>query len=124
MVHHIAFEISPDLMAAEGRFWLAAGFEEVSAPEALGPGFHWYERNGTQIHLMPTPEPAAPPGRGHVAVVAPELDESMRRIADEGCQVDEARRLWGARRAKAVTPSGHVVELMEAPPEPSARTFP
>ena len=119
MLHHVAIEVAPELMAAEGEFWLAAGFERVPAPEALGEGFDWYEREGTQIHLMETVDPAIPPGRGHTAVVAADIDETVSRLLAGGFDVTEGRQLWGERRVKAVTPTGHVVEFMAAPPAPA-----
>lgn len=102
-------------MAAEGEFWLAVGFARVAAPEGLGEGFDWYEREGTQIHLMAVDDPSPPPSRGHVAVVA-DLDRAIDRLAERGFTVNEGRRLWGERRVKCRTPAGHVVELMAAPP--------
>ena len=116
MIHHVALEVRPEQMAAEGSFWLAAGFTRVPAPEALGAGFDWYEREGTQVHLMETDEPARPPVRGHIAVVAPDFEATLGRLRDSGFDPVEGRKLWGARRAKAVTPAGHLVELMAAPP--------
>lgn len=122
VIQHIAFEISQADMAAEGRFWLAAGFQEVRAPEALGPGYAWYELDGTQVHLMTTEDPATPPTRGHVAVVAPDFEACLARLDQAGFDVREARPLWAARRAKATTPAGNVVELMESPPRPAANS--
>ncbi len=116
MIHHLAIEVRPDQMAAEGEFWRAAGFERVPAPEALGPGYDWYENGGTQIHLMETAEPTEPPARGHVAIVAREIGAAIERLEAGGFEVREGRRLWGERRIKTVTPSGQVVELMAAPP--------
>ncbi len=120
MLHHVALEVQPDRMAAEGEFWRAAGFSRVPAPEALGPGYDWYEREGTQIHLMETAEPAMPPSRGHIAVVAPDIERTLDRLEAAGFEATEGRRLWGERRAKATTPSGYVVELMAAPPASAA----
>ncbi|MDQ5894673.1 MAG: hypothetical protein QG596_934 [Actinomycetota bacterium] len=119
MLHHVAIEVAPELMAAEGEFWLAAGFERVPAPEALGGGFDWYEREGTQIHLMETTDPALPPQRGHIAVATPDIGETIARLEAGGFAVTEGRQLWGERRVKAVTPAGHVVEIMAAPPAPA-----
>lgn len=121
MIHHVAFEIRPDLIEAEGRFWAAAGFEPVPAPEALGPGFAWYEKDGTQVHLMETAEPAPPPRRGHVAVVAADIGSTVSRLEGAGFTVSESRRLWGERRVKATSPAGHVVEFMAAPPRGGER---
>ena len=119
MIHHVAVEVRPEQMAAEGEFWLAAGFRSVAAPEALGTGYDWYEREGSQIHVMKTTDPTMPPTRGHVAVVAPDFDATLARLAAGGFEAAETRNLWGARRAKAKTPAGHVVELMEFPPDPA-----
>lgn len=120
MLHHIAMEVSPGDLAAEGRFWLATGFQRVPAPDALGEGFDWYESGGTQIHLMKTAEPARPPDRGHVAIVAPDIEATIERLRSEGFEVREGRQLWGERRFKTMSPAGHVVELMAAPPAPRA----
>jgi hypothetical protein len=120
MIHHVAMEVAPELMGAEGEFWVAAGFQRVAAPEALGAGFDWYERGGTQIHLMETADPSTPPARGHVAVVASEFEVTLARLSAGGFAAGETRNLWGARRAKAKTPAGHVVELMEFPPQATA----
>ncbi|MBN8871078.1 MAG: hypothetical protein J0H66_14455 [Solirubrobacterales bacterium] len=117
MLHHVALEVRPADIAAEGEFWSAAGFEKAAAPRSLGEGYDWYEREGTQIHLMETAEPSKPAARGHVAVVAPEFDETVTRLRARGFEVDEGRPHWGARRAKSVTPAGYVVELMEFPPQ-------
>jgi catechol 2,3-dioxygenase-like lactoylglutathione lyase family enzyme len=119
MVHHVALEVRPDLMAAEGKFWVAAGFEPVAAPEGLGAGFDWYEREGTQIHVMAVGQPGEPSRRGHVAIVAPDFEATLARLGEEGFEVSETRNLWGARRAKGRTPAGHLVELMESPPRPA-----
>ena len=116
MLHHVALEVRPEEMAAEGRFWLAAGFEEVPAPSELGEGFSWYEREGTQIHLMETDDPAVPPSRGHVAVVSGDMGATVERLQEAGFEVQEGRKLWGERRVKVRTPAGHLVEIMAAPP--------
>jgi hypothetical protein len=120
MLHHVALEVRPADIGAEGEFWLAAGFERVAAPRSLGEGYDWYEREGTQIHLMETAEPSKPPARGHVAVVTPEFDETVARLRARGFEVSEGSRHWGARRVKSTTPAGHVVELMEFPPRTGA----
>ncbi len=111
-------EVRPGDAEADGRFWSAVGFVEVPVPEALGEGYIWFERSGTQIHLMPHPTPVIP-SRGHVAVVAPEFEDTLARVRSAGFEVEERRQLWGARRAKVVLPSGHTVELMASPPSPA-----
>ncbi|MCB0830285.1 MAG: hypothetical protein KDB64_05135 [Solirubrobacterales bacterium] len=118
MIHHLALEVGPETMSAEGAFWLAAGFKQVRVPESMGPGFAWYEREGTQIHLVETIDPSRPATRGHVAVIAPGFEETLEQLDRDGFQVAEARTIWDARRAKVTTPAGHLVELMEFPPAP------
>lgn len=116
MLHHVAFEVPFPVMAAEGQFWRAAGFIQVPVPETLGRGFDWYEREGTQIHLMGTDDPVDPPASGHVAVVAPDIAEVSGWLEQAGFSVVEGRQLWGERRIKVTTPAGYIVEIMAAPP--------
>ena len=119
MIHHIALETAPHLLAEESHFWQSVGFVEVPLPSGVNGGHSWLEREGTQIHLMADPEPVVPL-RGHVAVVAPDFEATLQRIGEAGFEVREERELWGQRRAKVLTPAGHTVELMAAPPAPAA----
>jgi catechol 2,3-dioxygenase-like lactoylglutathione lyase family enzyme len=96
-----------------------AGFRPVPLPQALGSGYTWFERGGTQIHLMETEDPVVP-ASGHVAVVAPDFDATVERLREAGFEVRPGRELWGEKRAKALTPAGHTVELMATPPAPGA----
>lgn len=121
MLHHAALEISPEHVEGDSRFWVLAGFEEVDVPEALGDGFTWFEKGGTQIHLMEVDEPVHPP-RGHVAIVARDFDETVGRLAEGGFAGEERGRLWGERRVKLTCPSGHVVEIMAKAPPRSAKS--
>ncbi len=115
MFHHVALEVRSDQVAGDSRFWELAGFARVMVPEALGPGFTWFESGGAQIHLVHTDDPMVP-ANGHVAVAAPDFEQTVARLEDEGFEVREGRKLWGARRAKVTCPSGHQVELIEGPP--------
>lgn len=121
MLHHVALEISPDQVADDSRFWSLAGFEQVDVPEALGSGFTWFEKAGTQIHLMEVDAPVIP-ARGHVAIVARDFEETLKRLAEGGFEAEERRQLWGQRRVKLASPSGHQVELMAAAPSRSAKS--
>jgi hypothetical protein len=51
--------------------------------------------------------------------VAGDFQATVDRLTREGFAVEEADQLWGERRAFAVGPAGHRVELMAAPPAPS-----
>ena len=118
MLHHVAIEVAPaDVEAAAGFFELV-GFARVEPPETLAE-FTWLERDGTQIHLMPTEDPTVP-SPGHLAVVAPDFDATVARLRDAGFAVEPRREHWGQPRALAIAPGGHRVELMAAPPEPRA----
>jgi len=121
MLHHVALEISPEHLDADSRFWTLAGFEKVEVPEDLGDGFVWFEKGGTQIHLMPVDNPVIP-SRGHIAVVARDFEETLSRLLEGGFEADERRQLWGQRRVKVTCPSGHYVELMAAAPSRSAKS--
>lgn len=115
VLHHVAIEVNPDAVPEEIAFWTAIGFTEVAAPEMLGKGYTWFERQGTQIHLIHTPHPGVP-ARGHVAVVPPDLETTVDRLRRLGFEVRPGRELWGEPRAKTISPAGHTVELMAAPP--------
>ena len=119
MLQHVSLEIAPDLADDAVSFWELLGFGRVDSPEALGGYVTWLERSGTQIHLIHT-EGGTVPVLGHAAVVVDDFEAAMSRVAEAGHEVEETRSLWGARRAFAVGPGGHRVELMEFAPPPSA----
>ncbi len=119
MLQHVSIEIAPDQVEAAVEFWRLLGFEPVESPEALGGYVTWVERAGTQIHLIHTEE-ASVPALGHAAVVVDDFTEALDGVAAAGHEVSETRELWGARRAFAISPGGHRVELMAAPPPPAA----
>jgi hypothetical protein len=111
-------EVNKRTLSKELRFWTIAGFVQVAVPDVLGSGYAWFEREGTQIHLIAVDEPVVPV-KGHAAIVAPELDLTVERLREAGFEVRNGRELWGAARAKAITPGGHTVELMASPPSDS-----
>jgi len=121
MLHHAALEISPEHVEGDSRFWSLAGFEEVDVPERFGDGFTWFEKGGTQIHLMEVESPSIP-ARGHVAIVARDFNRTLDRLAEGGFTGEERAELWGYRRVKLTCPSGHVVEIMAMPPSRSAKS--
>ena len=118
MLHHVSIEVPPDQGDRSVEFWGLLGFEEVAAPEVLGDSIRWVEREGTQIHLILTDGHTAPV-LGHTAVVTPDIDRTLAALTDAGFEAEENRELWGARRAFAIGPGGHRVELMAFPPPPS-----
>ena len=119
MLQHVSLEVAPDAVEACIGFWELLGFRRVDSPEALGGRVSWVERDGTQIHLIHTEE-ASVPLLGHAAVVVDDFENALERLDAAGHEVTETRQLWNARRAFAIAPGGHRVELMERPPPPSA----
>jgi catechol 2,3-dioxygenase-like lactoylglutathione lyase family enzyme len=116
MLHHVGIEVAPADLERSVEFWQALGFVRVEPPATLTE-FTWLEKDGTQIHLMPTDSPTVPP-RGHVAVIAQDFERALAELTERGFDVDRHREHWGAPRAVATAPGGHRVELMAAPPQP------
>lgn len=119
MLQHVSLEVGPAEVEAAIEFWRLLGFEPVDSPEALGGYVSWLERDGTQIHLIHT-DAATAPVLGHAAVVVDDFEAAVGAVEAAGYDVAEARQLWGARRAFALGPGGHRVELMAAPPPRSS----
>lgn len=115
MLQHVALEVAPEEIEAEIGFWSAVGFMPVEVPQGLGPGTFWLEREETQVHLVSAETPAIP-SSGHAAIVAPDFEETIERLEQGGFEVSRRTEYWGAPRAKVLTPGGHLVELMAAPP--------
>jgi hypothetical protein len=116
VLHHVGIEVAPADVEAAARFFELIGFERVEPPPTLSE-FTWLEREGTQVHLMPTEDPTVP-SPGHLAVVAPDFDATVTRLRDAGFAVEPKRENWGQPRALAIAPGGHRVELMATPPQP------
>jgi catechol 2,3-dioxygenase-like lactoylglutathione lyase family enzyme len=119
VLHHVSLEIAPDEVERTVEFFDLLGFVRIPAPDPIAPFVSWLESGTTQIHLIHTPQPTTPQ-LGHPAVVAEDFDETVRRLRDAGFQVEDADELWSERRSFAVMPGGQRVELMAAPPEPTA----
>lgn len=115
MLHHVSIEVRPDDAERVLEFLALIGFEPVDAPEAIAEYVDWVEREGTQVHLIRTPEPAVQ-HLGHPAFVAPDFVATTAAVRDAGFEFEESRQLWGERRGFATLPGGQKVELMAAPP--------
>jgi catechol 2,3-dioxygenase-like lactoylglutathione lyase family enzyme len=114
-VQHVALETRPADAGELVAFFGLLGFEEVEPPPSLAGRTRWVQRSGTQVHLLLTDDPVAPPS-GHVAVVAPDYDAALQRLRAAGHHVDPRAEHWGAPRAFARAPGGHRVEVMSRPP--------
>ncbi len=114
MLHHVGIEVAPEDIERSVELWQALGFALVEPPASLRE-FTWLERDGTQVHLMPTDEPTVP-SQGHVAVVVADFERTLTIVGTAGFEVERRREHWGAPRARVLAPGGHRVELMAAPP--------
>lgn len=113
-LHHVGIEVAPAEVARAVELFSLLGFERVEPPPSLAE-YTWLQREGTQVHLMPEASPTAAP-RGHLAVVVPDFEATLARLAEHGFEAECRREHWGAARALATAPGGHRVELMAAPP--------
>lgn len=114
MIHHVGIEVHPAEMETAAAFFELIGFQRVEPPPTLRE-YTWLEHEGTQVHLMPEEEPTVP-SPGHLAVVAPDFEATVKQLREHGFTVEPKREHWGEPRALAIAPGGHRVELMAAPP--------
>lgn len=115
MLHHVGIEVAPADIERSVELWQSLGFALVEPPASLAE-FTWLERDGTQIHLMPTESPTVPQ-RGHVAVVVGDFDGTVVALRERGFDLEPRREHWGAPRAVVIAPAGHRIELTAAPPQ-------
>jgi catechol 2,3-dioxygenase-like lactoylglutathione lyase family enzyme len=115
VLQHVAHETREEDVEAVLAFWSLLGFEPVAPPPSLAGRAHWVQRGATQIHLLLTRDPVVPPA-GHTAVVAADYDAALEALRAAGHPVEPRPEHWGAPRAFVTDPSGHVVEVMSAPP--------
>jgi catechol 2,3-dioxygenase-like lactoylglutathione lyase family enzyme len=120
VLHHVSLEVAPGEVERTIEFFELLGFTALPAPDSIAQFVSWLESDGTQIHLIHTPEPTTPV-LGHPAVVAPEFEATTSRLREAGFEVEDADELWGKPRAFALMPGGGRVELMAAPPPPTIR---
>ncbi|MGK2936253.1 MAG: VOC family protein [Solirubrobacteraceae bacterium] len=118
MIHHVAVDVPAGELDAAVAFWALLGFEEVPPPDALRGRWRWVERAGGQLHLRGV-EATAPAGAWHVAVVVPDHEAAIARLAATGFAYEPGSEHWGEPRGKTTAPGGTSVELMAAPPPPT-----
>jgi catechol 2,3-dioxygenase-like lactoylglutathione lyase family enzyme len=116
MLHHVGIEVAPADIERTVELFQLLGFELVEPPATLSE-FTWLEREGTQIHLMPTGSPIVPP-RGHTAIVVADFERTFAALAEHGFEIKRHREHWGVPRAVVIAPAGHRIELMASPPHP------
>jgi catechol 2,3-dioxygenase-like lactoylglutathione lyase family enzyme len=116
MLQHVSVEVHPDQLAACVAFWERLGFERIDPPPLL-QRFTWVQREGTQIHMIPTEEPNLTV-MGHAAVVVDDYDATLDGLREAGFELREGENAWDAQRYFVRDPAGNLVELMERPPLP------
>jgi catechol 2,3-dioxygenase-like lactoylglutathione lyase family enzyme len=114
-LHHVSLEVPPADADRLGELLAAIGFAAIDAPGPLGDAVRWFDGGGTQVHLILT-EGATAPVLGHAAFAVSPFAEVVESLRAAGFEVEEARELWGERRAFVLAPGGHRFELMAAPP--------
>jgi catechol 2,3-dioxygenase-like lactoylglutathione lyase family enzyme len=114
-LHHVSLEVPPGEADRFGELLAAMGFAAIDAPDPLADAVRWFDGDGTQVHLILT-EGATAPVLGHAAFAVAPFAEVLGTIRTAGFEVEEARELWGERRAFVLAPGGHRLELMAAPP--------
>jgi hypothetical protein len=119
VLHHVSIEVHPEHAERVLEFLAMIGFERVDAPAEIAEYVDWVEREGTQVHLIRTPEPAVQ-HLGHPAFVAPDFDATVAAVRGAGFRFEPSRELWGEPRGFARLPGGQKVELMAAAPPASA----
>lgn len=118
MLHHVGLEIAAADLARAREFWRIVGLEEVEPPGSLSGRAVWFESGGdprTQIHLMVTDDPVAPP-EGHAALVVTDYGRAVSELRAADFDVDDRRPHWGSPRCFCRHPGGHRIELMREPP--------
>lgn len=109
MIHHVSLEGHRADADAHRGFWTELGFREVVPAGSLRDRSVWFEREGTQVHVLFADAPVVP-DQGHVAVRVDSLDAL-------DLELEERARHWGERRVFTRAPGGHLVELFEVPPQ-------
>lgn len=118
MLHHVSLEVQPVDRGRFAQLLGLLGFVATEAPVALRADSRWFERGGTQVHLILEADPTVPP-RGHAAFVVDPYPETLATLAAHGFELREARPHWGERRAFVSAPGGHRLELMATSPASS-----
>src|SRR3954447_10607646 len=117
MLQHASLEVPGSQVEECVAFWELLGFTRMEPPPKLRNRFTWVEREGTQIHLIPTEEPVRA-REGHVAIVAVDYEAALSALRDAGFEPYEGENAWNAPRSFVRDPAGHLVEVMSAPPHP------
>jgi catechol 2,3-dioxygenase-like lactoylglutathione lyase family enzyme len=113
-IQHASLPVPAERVEEVARFYCDAfgmtRIENLAGLAWLSFGEH------AHIHLLDASEAAAHPAQ-HVALEVADLNATLERVAGLGGAIEEAPRLWGARRVFVRDPAGNLLELFDSPPE-------
>jgi catechol 2,3-dioxygenase-like lactoylglutathione lyase family enzyme len=115
MIDHVTLEVRRGDVAACVAFWELLGFHRVDPPDGIRPIATWVQRGEQAVHLLFVQDPLASPS-GHVGVVCADFEPALERLSGAGFSVERHHEHWGAPRAYARDPVGHLVGVMEFGP--------
>ena len=105
MIQHVSLEVAPEVGDLTVAFWALLGFDRVDPPGSLADRAAFLQSGPTQIHLIWTSAPVAPP-YGHVAVVVEDYDGTRRRPAGGRPRGRPPRRALGLAARLRPRPCG------------------
>ncbi len=115
-IQHVTHRVADAEIDFCTDFYGLLGFAPVSPPPTLRTRAVWLQHPGSyqQIHLMRAEN--SQPGGGHIALVAPDFEDTVAQLQAAGHEVELRAPHWGAPRAYVRDPAGNLVELMAWPP--------
>jgi catechol 2,3-dioxygenase-like lactoylglutathione lyase family enzyme len=115
LLQHVSLEVRREQAEECAAFWELLGFRRVDPPASLAERADWLQSGPTQVHLMFTDDPVAPP-HAHAAVVVDDYERTFAALERAGHEPEPRTEHWGAARCFVRDPAGHRVEVMAAPP--------
>jgi catechol 2,3-dioxygenase-like lactoylglutathione lyase family enzyme len=112
---HVQFTLPPGGEDAADRFYVGVlGFETEEKPPALASrGGRWYRSGEVRFHLGADADFRAAT-RAHPAFVVADLNALVKRLAQEGLEVEWDEQVPGVGRCYVHDPFGNRLELVAA----------
>lgn len=114
MLHHVTLEVRREQADACVAFYELLGFYRAKPPPSLADRAAWVQSGDVQIHLMWVEQPTQLPD-GHIAVIAPDYDRTVKALRAAGHEVEPRTEHWGSPRSYVRDPAGNLVEVMAFP---------
>lgn len=118
-LHHFSVEIPKANEPREREFWNILGFGRHPSREMPPRPWidTWYMNWEADVAVMvQIREEPVIPETGHIALVDSDLERTVRILSSFDFGVEWTDPYYGWKRAWAMSPSGHMVELMEGTP--------